>query len=124
LYVEVDVTKHRFFDRQGDDLLCDVTIPMTAAALGTQVELPTLESEVASDVEPTVPLTIKPGTQSGERLVLRGYGVPRLHGSGRGDLIVTVVVETPTRLDAEQEALLRKLAALRGEEHPTGQVTG
>jgi molecular chaperone DnaJ len=125
LYVEVDVTKHKFFERHGDDLLCDVSVPMTAAALGTRVELPTLEAETgAADVEPTVALTIRSGTQSGERSVLRGFGVPRLHGTGRGDLVVTVVVETPTRLEPEQEEILRKLAAMRGEEHPTGKVTG
>jgi molecular chaperone DnaJ len=125
LYVEVDVERHRFFERHGDDLLCDVTIPMTAAALGTKVEIPTLEAESgAADVDPTVDLTIKAGSQSGERIRLRGFGVPRLHGTGRGDLVVTVVVETPTRLDPEQEELLRKLAAMRGEEHPTGKVIG
>jgi molecular chaperone DnaJ len=123
LYVEVDVARHKFFERHNDDLLCEVTVPMTAAALGTQVQLPTLEADTgASDVDSTVPLTIKAGTQSGERSVLRGFGVPRLHGTGRGDLLVTVVVETPTRLDPEQEELLRKLAAMRGEEHPTGKV--
>jgi molecular chaperone DnaJ len=125
LYVEVDVGRHKLFERNGDDLLCDVTVPMTAAALGTKVELPTLEAETgASDIDPTVALTIKPGTQSGERTILRGFGVPRLHGTGRGDLVVTVVVETPTRLDPEQEELLRKLAAMRGEEHPAGKVIG
>jgi molecular chaperone DnaJ len=125
LYVEVDVARHRLFERHGDDLLCDVTIPMTAAALGTKVEIPTLEAESgASEVDPTVDLTIKAGSQSGERTRLRGFGVPRLHGTGRGDLVVTVVVETPTRLDPEQEELLRKLAAMRSEEHPTGKVVG
>ena len=62
-----------------------------------------------------------PGTQSGSETVIRGQGVPGLRG-GRGDLIVTVNVETPTRLDARQEELLRELAALRGEEQPTGHV--
>jgi len=64
---------------------------------------------------------VQPGTQSGGEQVLRGRGVPGLRG-GRGDLVVHLVVETPTRLDARQEELLRELAALRDEEQPSGQV--
>ncbi len=124
LYVEVDVAPHAFFTRHGDDLLCDVTIPMTAAALGTHIDLPTLEGETgAAEVEPSIPLDVAPGTQSGEQASLRGRGVPRLRGTGRGDLVVRLLVETPTRLDREQEELLRKLAALRDEEGPSGQVS-
>jgi len=124
LYVEVDVHPHEFFTRQGDDLVCDVTIPMTAAALGTHLDLPTLEGETgAPDVDATVPLEIPAGTQSGDQTVIRSRGVPRLRGIGRGDLVVRVVVETPTRLDRQEEELLRQLAALRGEERPTGQVS-
>ncbi len=98
---------------------------MTAAALGTTLTLPTLEADVEqgadSGVETEFELEIRPGTQSGTEQVLRGRGVPGLRG-GRGDLVVTVVVETPARLDPRQEELLRELAALRGEESPTGQV--
>jgi molecular chaperone DnaJ len=120
LYVEIDVASHPVFSRQGDDLLCTVQVPMTAAALGTTVELPTLEADLiessASDVERSIPLDIRPGTQSGERLIARARGVPRLRGSGRGDVIATIHVETPTKLDAAQAELLRQLAALRNEE--------
>lgn len=126
LYVEIDVTHHEVFSRQGDDLLCTVTLPMTAAALGTTVDLPTLEADVSSadgaQAERTMRLDIKAGTQSGERMVLRGRGVPRLRGSGRGDVVATVIVETPTRIDSAQEELLRQLAAARGEENPLGSV--
>jgi molecular chaperone DnaJ len=125
LYVEVDVAPHSIFTRDGDDLLCAVTVPMTAAALGTTVELPTLEADLAdasSEIERTVPLEIRPGTQSGERLVLRASGVPRLRGNGRGDIVTTVVVETPTKVDDAQAEVLRQLAALRGEEQPTVEV--
>jgi len=122
LFVEIDVTAHPLFTRRGDDLMCDVHVPMTAAALGTGMELPTLEADTgAADVEPTVPLEIRAGTQSGEQLAVRGRGVPRLRGTGRGDLVVRVVVDTPTKLDAEQEDLLLRLAKLREEERPTGQ---
>ena len=92
LYVEVNVVAHETFTRRGDDLHF------------TSFEL-----------------EIEPGTQSGTERVLRGRGVPGLRG-GRGDLVVHVVVETPGRLDARQEELLRELAAIRQEEQPTGQV--
>jgi molecular chaperone DnaJ len=124
LYVEVEVAHHEVFTRNGDDLLCTITLPMTAAALGTSVELPTLEADISAggEVERVVSLEIKPGTQSGERIALRARGVPRLRGTGRGDVVATVVVETPTKLDDEQEALMQQLAALRGEENPDGAV--
>jgi molecular chaperone DnaJ len=127
LYVEMHVRDHPVFTRHGADLLCDVTIPMTAAALGTTIELPTLESDVAGSgaapqLETSVPLEIRPGTQSGAEIVLAARGIPSLRGGGRGDLVVRVVVETPTRLDERQEELLRELAALRGEESPDGRA--
>ena len=125
LYVEIQIARHDTFTRHGNDLHCTVTLPMTAAALGTTLTLPTLEADVEqgadSGVETTFELDIRPGTQSGTEQVLRGRGVPGLRG-GRGDLVVTVVVETPTRLDERQEELLRELAAIRGEEQPTGHV--
>jgi molecular chaperone DnaJ len=127
LYVEIHVAKHETFTRHGDDLHCTVTVPMTAAALGTSFELPTLEADVVSaedattDLERSFVLEVPAGTQSGTEQVLRGRGVPGLRG-GRGDLVVSIAVETPTRLDPRQEELLRELAELRGEEQPTGRV--
>ncbi len=127
LYVEIHVADHPVFVRAGTDLHCTVTVPMTAAALGTTIELPLLEADLAgadgsSDLETTVELDILPGTQSGAETVLHARGVPALRGSGRGDIVVRVVVETPTRLDERQEELLRELAALRDEESPDGRV--
>jgi molecular chaperone DnaJ len=125
LYVEIHVTDHPIFVRSGADLHCTVTIPMTAAALGTTIELPLLEADLAGedgDLETTVGLDIRPGTQSGAELVLNGRGVPALRGTGRGDIVARIVVETPSRLDDRQEELLRELAALRGEESPDGRV--
>jgi molecular chaperone DnaJ len=114
LYVEIREREHPIFTRDGDDLHCQVTLPMTAAALGTSVKLETLDG--------TETLTVKPGTQAGSVLTLRGRGVPHLsRGVGRGDLFVHVDVATPTKLDPEQERLLRELAKLRGEERPQGQ---
>lgn len=125
LYVEIHVDAHPTFTRHGNDLHCTVTLPMTAAALGTTLTLPLLEADLEtaddSDVRTDYELEIRPGTQSGSEQVLRGFGVPGLRG-GRGDLIVNVSVDTPTRLDARQEELLRELAAIRGEESPDGAV--
>jgi molecular chaperone DnaJ len=111
LYVEIHERPHPVFEREGDDLHCRLTVPMTAAALGTQVNLATLDGDEV--------LEVRAGTQSGSVLTLRGRGVPRLgRGSSRGDLFVHVHVQTPTRLDAEQERLLKELASLRGEDQP------
>ncbi len=127
LYVEIHVAPHETFTRHGNDLHCAVAVPMTAAALGTYLTLPTLEADLesgaGSGVETEIELEIGAGTQSGSEQVLRGRGVPGLRG-GRGDLVVTILVETPTKLDPRQEELLRELAAIRGEERPTGQVKG
>jgi molecular chaperone DnaJ len=112
LYIEIVEAEHPVFQRRGDDLHCTVTLPMTAAALGTTVTLQTLDGD--EDIE------IRRGTQSGQMVTLPGRGVRHLRGSGRGDLHVHVSVQTPTRLDGEQEDLLRRLAALRGEEKPMG----
>jgi len=114
LYVEVAVSPHETFQRRGDDLHCSVELPMTAAALGTTLKLDTLDGK--TDLE------IRRGAQAGDVVTMRGQGVTHLRGSGRGDLLVHINVQTPTRLDAEQEELLRQLAALRGEERPEGQL--
>lgn len=125
LYVEVHVAEHPVFSRVNNDLHCRVSIPMTAAALGTTIELPLLEADLDTDegdLEKSLPLEIRAGTQSGTEQVLRGRGVPGLRNGVRGDLVVTVEVETPARLDDRQRELLRELAALRHEETPDGNV--
>ena len=115
LYVEIAVTAHETFQRRGDDLHCSFELPMTSAALGTTIKLNTFDG--MTDLE------IKPGTQSGDVITLRGKGVTHLRGTGRGDLIVHASVLTPTRLSGEQEALLRQLAEMRGEERSDGRLT-
>jgi molecular chaperone DnaJ len=116
LYVEVVERPHPVFTREGDDLHCTVTLPMTAAALGTTVALTTLDGEEQIDVAP--------GTQPEEVLTLRARGVPHLRAAGRGDLHVHLRIEVPTKLDGKQEELLRDLARLRGEEHPASSGKG
>ncbi|MCO7239865.1 MULTISPECIES: molecular chaperone DnaJ [unclassified Aeromicrobium] len=123
LYIEVEVARHPVFTRKGDQLRCQVTLPMTAAALGTHVDLPTLEADLADEDGPeVVGLEVPAGIQSGETLTLRGQGVPRLRGPGRGDLVVEIVVQTPDDLDDAQRDLLKQLAALRDEERPEAQL--
>ena len=115
LYVEIAVTAHETFQRRGDDLHCSFELPMTSAALGTTIKLDTFDG--MTDLE------IKPGTQSGDVITLRGKGVTHLRGTGRGDLIVHASVLTPTRLTGElaQQPLL--LAEMRGEERSDGRLT-
>jgi molecular chaperone DnaJ len=115
LFVEIVERRHPLFQRRGDDLHCTVTVAMTAAALGTSIELETLDGPRTVD--------IKAGTQSGESVTMPGLGVQHLRGAGRGELVVHIEVQTPTRLDGEQEDLLRRLAALRGEEGANGKVS-
>jgi len=109
LYVVVHVTPHRVFARKGRDLLCDLEVSMTQAALGDEVRLTALDGEAA--------VTIPPGTQPGATITLRNRGLPDLRGS-RGHLHVTVRVTIPKQLTAEQRALLAQLARLRGEARP------
>jgi molecular chaperone DnaJ len=108
LYVEISEQQHDVFVRDGSDLHCTVAVPMTAAALGTDLVLTTLDGEEK--------LEIRAGTQGGAEMTLRGRGVPRLRSSARGDLHVHIEVRTPTKIDDEQERLLRELAALRDED--------
>jgi len=124
LYVELKVTPHEVFTRNGDDLEMVVHIPMTAAALGTQVSLATLEAE-RDDLDTdqaSVEVQIPAGTQSRARIAIAGRGVPRLRGGGRGDLGITLVVDTPTKLDAKQRELLTQLAEARDETRPEASV--
>ena len=108
LYVHLRVRPHPTLTRRGFDLLAVVHVAMTQAALGATLSFETLDGEEE--------LVIPGGTQSGREIRLRGRGVPHLQSRGRGDLIVTVIVDTPDELTKEQDELLRRLAELRGEE--------
>ena len=108
LYVLLRVANHERFRREGDELVEELWIPMTQAALGARLDYATLDGDEE--------LVIPAGTITGEEFRLRGRGVPRLNRRGRGDLVVRVIVETPTDLTSDQEALIREVAELRGEE--------
>jgi molecular chaperone DnaJ len=103
LYVVLNVKKHRFFERDGDDLHCVMPISFPQAALGTELTIETLEG----------PETIKvpEGVQSGKEFRLRGKGVPHLNERGKGDLVVQIRVATPTKLTKEQKELIKQLSA-------------
>lgn len=107
LYVRLRVKPHERFVRHGDDLVEELDISMVQAALGAEIDLETLDG--------LEELSIPRGTQVGKVFKLKGRGVPRLDGRGRGDLMVRVNVEVPTSLDEESEDLLRQYAVIRGE---------
>ena len=100
LLVEVSIRSHPFFQRDGANVLCELPITFTQAALGAELEVPTLDGKVR--------YTIPEGTQTGTVFRLRGKGIPFVHSKTRGDQLVTVVVETPTKLSREQKELLRR----------------
>jgi molecular chaperone DnaJ len=111
LYVEIIERPHEVLVRDGNNLHISIAVPMTSAALGAKVSVTTLDG--------IREVTIKPGFQSGNTIVLKDLGVTRLRGGGRGDLIVHVEVQIPTKLSKEQEELLKAFAAARGEDGST-----
>jgi molecular chaperone DnaJ len=111
LYCDVVVADHPIFERNGTDLLCEVPIGYATAALGGTVQVPMLDGEGYE-------VTLARGTQTGEVFRVRGMGLPRLRGRGRGDLMVRVAVETPRKLTQRQEELLRELAEIEGANVP------
>ncbi len=108
LYVVVKLAAHSLFERAGDDVTCTVPVSFPQAALGAQVEVPTLDGKVQ--------MKVPAGTQSGKIFRLRKKGFPNVEGGGQGDQLVTVVVETPTNLTPRQEDLLRAFAEEAGDE--------
>jgi len=107
LYIVIHVKEHEIFERHGNDLLCEVPISFSQAALGAEITVPTLHGKVK--------MKIPAGTQTGKVFRLKGKGIADLHGRGKGHQYVRVVVETPTRLNEKQKALLREFAESGGE---------
>jgi molecular chaperone DnaJ len=112
LYVVIHVREHPMFARQDNDVVIEVPVSFPQGALGAEIEVPTLEGKVK--------LKVPPGTQSGKVFRLKGKGIADLHGYGRGDQLVKIVVETPRRLTSRQRELLEEFAKLSGEDvnHP------
>lgn len=106
LYVDVRVKPHKKFTREGDLVLSEETVGMVAAALGTEIEVETVDGPIK--------MKVPAGTQSGTDFKLSGHGVPHMRGSGRGAHIVTLIVETPEKLSREQKELLEKFGESQG----------
>ena len=109
LYVVIHVKEHKIFHREADDLYCDVPIPFSVAALGGEVDVPTLEGKAH--------VKVPAGTQSGQMFKLRGKGITNVNGRSHGDLFARLIVEVPSRLNPEQRQKLEEFAALCGEEN-------
>jgi len=107
LFVVIEVEEHPLFQREGDDLLCEMPITYGQAALGARIDVPSLGGPAE--------LEIPPGTQNGDVFRLRGLGMPSVHGHGKGSLLIRVAVEVPRRLTARQKELLAEFAGLDGE---------
>jgi molecular chaperone DnaJ len=108
LYVVINVTPHPFFKRKGNDLHCEVPISFAQAALGAEIEVPTIDGKSS--------IKIPPGTPSGRVFHLKGKGLPKLGGYGRGDQYITVFVDVPKKLTPRQKELLREFAQISGDE--------
>lgn len=107
LYVFINVETHELFEREGNDILLDLPISFAEAALGCKKEVPSLTNH-------TCRITIPEGTQNGKIFRVKGEGFPNVHGHGKGDLLVRMFVETPTRLSDRQKELLQEFSDLEG----------
>ena len=115
LYVIIQVAAHEFFQREGDNIIGIIPISFTQAALGCTMDVPTIHGPK--------PLTVPAGTQPGRAFVLKGEGVPRLRGGGRGDMICEIQVRIPTKLNKRQKELLAKLTE-EEKKGPEGEEEG
>src|SRR5690606_4667038 len=113
LYIFIEVKDHAIFQRDGVHLFCRVPISMPNAALGGEVEVPTIDGGSARVKVPS-------GAQSGKQMRLRGKGMPALRGAGTGDMVIELAVETPVNLTARQKELLREFEKLSEENNPEG----
>jgi molecular chaperone DnaJ len=109
LYVVIHIKEHEIFEREGENLFCDIPVSFTTAALGGELEVPTLDGKAQ--------VKIPAGTQGATVFKLRGRGMPVLNSSQRGDLLVRVAVEVPTRLNGEQRKKLEEFAELMGDDN-------
>ena len=105
LYVDISLAPHQYFSRNGDELICELEVPLHDAVLGTMVKIDTFDGEVE--------LQVPAGSQTGDVIPVKGKGFGRLRQSGRGDLLVAIQVKTPSKLDSKQKELFRTLAGYR-----------
>ena len=105
LYVDISLAPHQYFSRNGDELVCELEVPLHDAVLGTMVKIDSFDGEVE--------LQVPAGSQTGDVIPVKGKGFGRLRQSGRGDLLVTIQVKIPSKLDSKQKELFRTLAGFR-----------
>jgi molecular chaperone DnaJ len=105
LYVDISLAPHQYFSRNGDELICELEVPLHDAVLGTMVKIDTFDGEVE--------LQVPAGSQTGDVIPVNGKGFGRLRQSGRGDLLVAIQVKIPSKLDSKQKELFRTLAGFR-----------
>ncbi len=115
LIIEVTVRRHSVFEREGNNIYCEIPITFAEAALGAEIEVPTLEGNIKQD--------IPEGTQSGASFTVRGKGIPDINTKRKGDLVFTVFVEVPKNLSNEQKELLRKFSTACGEKNNTKKAS-
>ena len=123
LYIFLSVARHELFERDGLDLLCSVPVPMATAALGGEIEAPCLLGGENCDGENKIHVKVPEGAQTGRTVRLRGKGMPSLRSRERGDLVVELFIETPTKLNAKQKALLKEFAGTCGEQQNPQSAT-
>src|SRR5581483_9637500 len=119
LYIFLSVRPHELFERDGLDLLCSAPVPMAIASLGGTIEVPCLLGGENCDGNCKIEVKVPEGAQTGQTVRLKGRGMPSLRTRERGDLVVELYIETPTRLTARQKELLREFTESCGEQqHP------
>lgn len=111
LYIFIEVAKHDIFEREDTNLFCRVPVSMTTAALGGDIEVPTIDGGRSR-------VKIPGGSQSGRQMRLRNKGMPALRGGGSGDMFIELAVETPVNLTSRQKELLREFEALSEDNNP------
>lgn len=115
LYVFISIKAHRFFKRNGNDIFCKVPIPMTTAALGGEIDVPSIDGS-------HVPVKITAGTQHGHQVRVRGKGMPSIRGGARGDMIVETAIEVPVNLSKKQKEMLEQFNSDTTREKNTPQA--
>jgi molecular chaperone DnaJ len=111
LYIFIEVREHDLFQRDGQDLFCNVPVSMATAALGGDIEVPSIDGGRSR-------VKVPAGSQSGRQMRLRGKGMPALRGGGQGDMFIELAVETPVNLTARQKEILREFDEISVENNP------
>jgi len=113
LYIFIDVADHQLFERESQNLFCRVPVSIASAALGGEIEVPTIDGGRSR-------VKIPEGSQTGRQMRLRGKGMPTLRGAGHGDMFIELAVETPVNLTARQKEILKEFDEVQADNNPQG----